>query len=392
MRPTHIYADLYWKCTLIYRQIKGYSSIIQTLSLVTSGSRSSLYPHLGAILQHYFSTAAKATAAFSMVMLGTPGALAQTQSDLELSPRPDGLNVAKFSLWLPKSITQPVDAGQATVRAVLCVSEYEAGTKIFADPRWRTFAEEQIFAILLHQLRTPAADRNLSRDATGLAAIETALAHFAKSTGRPELASAPLIHTGLSQSGWQAIAFGQLRPDRTLAVIAYHAASSARAPDLATTAAAIPTLYVIAERDRFLPAKQQHAHALSARAAGADRGGSPWAALYEVNVEHHRLGEPSFAMAWLRAIADARLPKPDAPASGLIALDIKKGWAGRFQLDAEGKLIPASVAISPLDGDNNSPTTDADAYWLPSEPIARAWEQYLRRPDANDIVPPAKQP
>ena len=326
------------------------------------------------------ATARHGLAALGLLLLvawtGRPAAAAEYT--FAVKPAPEGLKEAQFWLWVPDGLK-----ADERVRGILCASKYEAGTGLYTDPQWRAAAERLKAACLLYQLDRPEAELRLSKDKAAAEAILAALKHFANEAKRPELAHAGLVLTGLSQSGWQAVAFANHIPDRVIAAIPYHEATPNRAADEAEKSAAlgVPQLHVMGGNCSLTPA----IHTWIPKAC---KGGALWSSCVQPGVPHHKMGDQEFILAWLEAVFNLRVPK-DTPADKPYALSPLKeqdGWLGTL------KLAHADIPNQPrLNAVRTTVTSaevwrfadfkgdKAEAVWLPTEAVAKAWLAYSKQ-------------
>jgi hypothetical protein len=314
------------------------------------------------------------TARCALVLLAAcsaAGALRADEHAVQLRPPPEGLVAADFELWLPDGL------GARPLHGLILVSDYEAGRGLYERPDWRAFAEAQSLGLLCHKLRTPAKERNLSKGEEGVRAIRAALAAPAVRAKRPELEHAGLIHTGLSQSGHQAVALSNRMPERTIAIVPFHESTATRAPEEAEREAgwAIPHLHVVGGRDALCKPAVFWPFLRKGRGRGAS-----WSAILQPGVEHHKLGDDHrFIHLWLEEVLKRRVPDP--PSRGpfpLLRPDPAASWAGVLKLSfGEKETTVAEAPILPLAGYRGAPT---EAVWLPSESVAKAWLEYSRPP------------
>jgi hypothetical protein len=277
------------------------------------------------------------------------------------APTPAGLTEARVRLFVPDTL---LHSGQA-LRAVVAASDYQAGREVYVDSAWRAFAEREQCALLLHALGQDHPRFKLAKGETAVAALEDALQHFAGVARRPELARVPWVLVGLSQSAWQAHALANLRPERTLALIPFHASTSPHAPETYAHPGTqdVPTLLVMAAEETF-PIEM-----LSFAQKGATSG-RPWTYFLQLRVPHHQLGPPDFPLRWLGAVLAQRL----APDGTLRRLETARAWRAAYR---EVKPQPnrrdvAHAAIVSPHEERVGPGADAWV-WLPDEATARAW-------------------
>lgn len=285
--------------------------------------------------------------------------------EFTVAPPPPGLAEARFRLHVPDEVA----GSPAPVRAVLAFADYEAGRQLFTLPEWRAFAARERCALLLHALGQEHPRFKLAKGESAAVALEAALAHFATVAARPELARAPWVLAGLSQSAWQAHALGNLRPARTLALLLFHASTSPHAPEeyLHPATQDVPALLAMAGDETF-PLEM-----LAFARTGALRG-RPWTYFLQIGVPHHRMGPPEFPLLWLGAVVAQRL----APGGTLRRIDPATGWRADY---AEYSPQPnrrraARAAVFPAGGVPAELARSA-LLWLPDEATARAWRETI---------------
>lgn len=308
------------------------------------------------------------------LLLALAGAVALPAGAAEFvqaAPPPPGLTAADFRLHVPDDIP----AASTPLRAVLAVADYEAGRQLFSLPEWRAFAARERCALLLHALGQEHQRFKLAKGEPAVAALEAALAHFAVAAARPELARVPWVLCGLSQSAWQAHAFANLRPARTLALLLFHASTSPHAPEeyLHPGTQDVPALLAMAGDETF------PVELLAFARSGALRG-RPWTYLLEPGVPHHRLGPPAFPQQWLAAVIALRL----APDGTLRHLESAAGWRADYAeySPAPDRRRAARAEIFPP-GATPAGRRGEALLWLPGEATARAWREAVTAPEQS---------
>lgn len=276
---------------------------------------------------------------------------------------------------------------------MLCASQYEAGAALHQEPGWVALAERLGFARLRFDLQTADERLKLAKDRSAAEAILQALEAFARQSAHPELARAGLVVAGISQGGWQAVAFSNLLPERMIAALAIHEATPAPGRDAAAgddpAGWVVPQLHVVGGSCFLTPLI--HPWVARARARGA-----LWSEVLQPGTGHADLGDLSFAYRWLEAVAALRLPE-DRASSPLRPIPPWSGWVGRMELSwvyrqtrsatpppvAEGQPPPgvqttlADAAIAPAAQVHQG---DGAWLWLPDGETARAWLEAVRRP------------
>jgi hypothetical protein len=274
------------------------------------------------------------------------------------------------------------------VRGILAISDYESGREMYDDERFRVWAAQAGFALLRFDLRNRDSTLNLAKTQPALDRLfNQAMPHFAAASSRPELSGVSMIFAGLSQAGWQAVAFADLAPNRTIAVLPIHDSTGERAPQqaLVTTGLGVPALHLVGRNDNvnmgslafgtlytqtivnFVTTKRT-AGGLVSYLIRPNTGHTQW----EGNQPH---GVP-IMIDWLNAVVALRVP-PD-PTQPPIALSVNDGWSGRLEVtfNASVPWITANTfSIAPLCA--LDPSIHPTRLWLPSYGFATQWHTYL---------------
>ncbi|GAB4455480.1 MAG: hypothetical protein OHK0029_11670 [Armatimonadaceae bacterium] len=292
-------------------------------------------------------------------------------------PLPSGMRSARFLLWLPQK--------ERPLRAVLCSSDYEAGRTLYYHPEWRTFAEKHDCACLLYDLTVNRERHRLAKDKTAADLLPVALKDFARQFGQANLANTGMVLTGLSQSGWQAVAFANLLSSRIIAAVPIHEATPApeRGPEEGNKPAgwAVPQLHVMGGRCFLTPLIQPWV--LKAREHGA-----LWTTYLQPGEQHHRVGDQRFILAWLEAVLSLRVS--EGGNGRLNSLRATDGWLGHYTLttrytttgtDTPPKIAPGQrppdaetivvkTEIAPATADK---LPAGESIWLPDARVAELW-------------------
>lgn len=185
--------------------------------------------------------------------------------------------------------------------------------------------------------------------------IFAALGNAATLSGRPELASAPVLMVGLSAGSPEASGLASRHPERAIGLLVRVPSSvTALAPGAAL---GVPTLIMQAELDQM----DRNAAVRSTFAANRSQG-ALWALAVELGVGHEDvsgLGNGSMA-GWLGSVLDLRVPA--TPGTPLVARGESSGWLGN-----QTTLDIATWADFP--GDRSQ------ASWLLSAGDAGAWKR-----------------
>lgn len=291
------------------------------------------------------------------------------------------LRPSTFSLWIPALPSTTV------VRGVLAVSDYEAGREIYDDGRFRAWAAQSGFALLRFDLRNRDATLNLAKTQPAVdRLLNEALPHFATVSGRAELSSVSLFYTGLSQAGWQAIAFADLAPERTIGVLPIHDSTGERAPQqaLVTTGLGVPTLHLVGRNDNVnmgsLAAGNTYAQTIVNFVTARRAAGGLVAYTIQPNTGHTQWegNEPQgvpIMLDWLTAVVGLRVPLD--PTQPLVELRDEDGWAGDPSVTFGASLpwITATAAtIAPFCVDSQA--NHQELLWLPGYGFATQWHTY----------------
>ncbi len=289
-----------------------------------------------------------------------------------LSPPPAGVTTARFTLWLPDSVT----ATPSPLRAIIATADYEAGKEIYRHRAWREFAARERCAVLLHLIQWDHPRFKLARGEIATVAFEQGLAQLANLSGRDDLCTVPWVLTGLSQSGWQAHALANLRPARTVAILPFHPSTGTHGPEdyLHAGTQDVPALLTMAGREVF------PIEVLPFARTGALRG-RPWTYLLQPGVPHHRIGPQEFPLQWLAAVFALRL----APDGTLRSIDPDTGWRADYSEYSPQPNDRRAHVVKIFAASSTSPDLRrGPLLWLPDEPTARAWQSAVQsRPTSS---------
>lgn len=261
-----------------------------------------------------------------------------------------------------------IPAGVTAVRGILLA---------LGGPNTRGFASgvpfgapvpevEAALQTLGKEFRALAADHGLAVLGTSLAAMANssesdqllldAVQEAAALSGRPELASAPLLLYGMSGGGPEASGFTARNPGRVAGLFLKVPAGVASLTS--GQVLAVPTYLVQAEMDAFVD------NAALALAFEANRRmGALWARALEPGVPHHSLtpAHREVTINWMRTILELRLGS--AAAGPLRPIIESSGWLG----DPGSGAAPWAEYL----GD------PASASWFPSQATAEDWEAFI---------------
>jgi predicted esterase len=245
-----------------------------------------------------------------------------------------------------------------------------------ADPRagrpaqsWRAFATERRFA----QMTWRATGKTMADGLRYAEQVRAALNQAAVEAGRPELATAPLLFTGLSQGGTAALVTGLRMTDRTIAVVATHGISVRQiSADDAAGAAGLPVLFTLGGLDH-----ERNQVIVDHIATHIRSRHCLWTQVLQLDTNHPDMGDQSFVLRWVDAVLRLRLD----PTGGLRPLEERTGWIGTRQLAKDGHgpgrdpggYYFKSPEIMPAAAYAGAP---GDAVWLPDADTAQAWKSY----------------
>jgi poly(3-hydroxybutyrate) depolymerase len=264
---------------------------------------------------------------------------------------PPGANFdkAEFRLWYPPSTS----AVQATL--VLVPGSNGDGRPMADEPFWQEFAARHRLAIVACRFTDKPHDQSFIEDYVNVSrgsgqALLDALAGFAGRAHHDELATAPLLLWGMSAGGQFNYEFVAWKPERVVAFVVnkggiYYSALLPRA------ARDVPGLLFVGEKDL-----DSRINTIAGIFAVNRRGGALWAFTEEPGVAHVVARSRDLAVILFAEVLPLRIGgsplKPLDPKSGYVA-DLK---ARTFQ--------PAAGA----------PTQTERTAWLPTLPVAKAWQ------------------
>lgn len=176
-------------------------------------------------------------------------------------------------------------------------------------------------------------------------------------SGRPELASAPLLLYGMSGGAPEASGFAARNAAR---VAGLFLKVPARMETLTTgNILAVPTFVVLAELDTFVDNAM-----LTAAFRANRRAGALWALALEPGVPHHSLtpAQREITTLWMSTVLALRLgATASAPLREVYA---SSGWIGDI---ATGEVARADEFLDPAFGS-----------WFPSAEIAERWKTFAK--------------
>lgn len=306
-------------------------------------------------------------AAAALVSLVRTPAVAQTSPSRVLEEAaPPGANYdkAEFRFWAPP--------GAGTLRAVLVLmpGSNGDGRPAAEDTVWQAFAAKNKLALVACRLTDKPHDQSFIEDYANVSrgsgqALLDAITKFASRSGHAEIAGAPLLLWGMSAGGEFNYELAVWKPERVAAFIVnkgnfYYTAL------VPPATRAIPAMLFVGGKDL-----EFRTNTIVGLFAVNRRGGALWALAEEPGVGHVVGKSRDVAMVFFEDVLAARLANP---AAGLAAMPAKPGFLGDFKT----KTFQAIGDAAPKD-----PTA-----WLPTERVARAWEDMVRGGDAG----PSKDP
>lgn len=271
------------------------------------------------------------------------------------------LEFGDFTLYVPATVS--------TVRGALLAlggpnTRGFASAKPFGAP---VPAVEAALQDLGQKFRALAASNGLAVLGTSRAAMAnngdsdqillSALQEASARSGRPELASAPLLLYGISGGAPEASGFAARNAAR---VAGLFLKVPARVETLTSgSILEVPTFVVLAELDAFVDNAM-----LTATFRANRRAGALWALALEPGVPHHSLtpAQRELTTLWMSTVLAIRLrATASAP---LREVDASSGWVGDI---ASGEVARADEFPGHVSGS-----------WFPSEEIAERWKTFAK--------------
>ena len=291
-----------------------------------------------------------------------------------------------YTVWLPP--------GVKTLRGVI-VHQHGCGegscksglTGAF-DLHWQALAKKHDCALLAPAYEQPEkADCQMwcdPRNGSG-AAFQKSLVDLGKQSGHPELATVPWALWGHSGGGHWAGGMTLLHPERVAAVWlrsgvpllgADPKRTGIKEHTVPAAALGVPMMCNPGTKEGVTVKEGRFAGVWPANEAFftgvRSRGGLIGVAVDPLT--SHECGNQRYlAIPWLDACLTARLPQ--SPGGPLRPMPAASGWLAPL-------LGTGAVPAATYTGDAKT------AVWLPSEPIARAWMQYVKDTVVADLTPP----
>jgi len=285
------------------------------------------------------------------------GAAAQAQAPAtfdETIPPGRNFDKAEFRLWLPK------DVGAVRAVAILLTGSNGDGRPQVNDPVWQAFATKHGLALLGCRLTDKPHEQGFIEEYVNASqgsgqALLDAVSSLAKRSQHPELATAPLLLWGMSAGGQFNYEFVGWKPERVLAFVVnkggiYYSALLSR------EARSVPGILFVGGKDL-----EFRTNTITGLFAVNRRGGALWALAEEPSAGHVVGRSRDMALTFLEEVLPLRLP--DSGSNTLKAIAESTGFLG----DLKAKTFQKQTGPAP-----NYPTS-----WLPTERVARAWEEMV---------------
>jgi hypothetical protein len=287
---------------------------------------------------------------------------------VSVPPRPtDRYASAEWSLYVP--------AGVARLAGVI-VHQHGCGRngiEVPYDLHWRALADAHGMALMGSWLRPKRECLDWNDPALGSNdAFVEALGLFARVTSHPELAQIPWALWGHSGgAGWVVRMTGR-HPGRVIATVAKSLCQEVRVPEATLT---VPVLVLTGPKD-FPKCLDESRAAFAAHRAKGGR----WALVVEPNGDHDTREQRLLAIPYLDA-----------------ALRVwRAGSAGGADSTGSTKSAPQpwlhDATTGDVAADSVFPGDRRQASWLPDEPTARRFAEFVRTATIVDTTPPATAP
>lgn len=358
--------------------------------------------------------------------------------------------IGAATLWVPdRSPHRPL-------RGTFCIFLRDLwSVDLFLDPEWRTFWSQEGFAIMLFgvggfqrwftETDARGADMRVTYHGEQVSLAEAhlrVLADAARLSGHPELATAPLIWWGHSNTTYASTQMTAYVPERTVAYINYHGQSIwPLTGDFyfhhADAARDVPAIVTGGRCDTTLPWDKTRNIYTAARATEEDR---PCTGGIDIDLPHgsglyaptpknpnsafmaapartdphhfwtagnqlaspatppHRrtslerynyLSRKAYLMPALHAIIEQRLAG-SAPGA-LRRIDLNAGWLGRFPTQLPAPAAEVAAGDFPLGDFSIQPYATASvadragSLWIPNRWLARIWQAYFSAGDPRFV-------
>lgn len=260
-------------------------------------------------------------------------------------------------LFLPEKV--------ARAHAVIVIVNQSISQSVYQDPEWRTLAgtlDSALFFLTVSNIGPITADTPVAVQATRNAAIGGAdgllilLQRLAGESGHRELADAPLLLWGHSQTGSFAITFAALHPERTIAFVRHHSHRRELPVDMKVVTG-IPALLLAGDKDETAGVEDAQNLWKEGRSMGA-----PWTFVVEPGATHLSLEALKKAndlmIPWAAAVVRQRVPLGQGALQNVTETSAWMGNNKNGDAAPYGKFSGSRV----------------EASWLPDELSARGWQ------------------
>jgi pimeloyl-ACP methyl ester carboxylesterase len=275
---------------------------------------------------------------------------------------------AAFRIWLPRNT--------AYIRGII-VKQHGCGTGASNhglnhanDLQWQALAQKHQMALLGTELTNyEACSQWFNTQAGSGSAFLRALRALAVKTDHAELTSVPWALWGHSGGGFWCTGMLFEYPERVLCTIPRSGGYASMVWNAAVKN--IPVMWMAGEKD--IVDNQDYVKALTFKSFNAYRRlGAYWGVAIDPKADHGNRDGRSFYLRWMDEMLSLRLPKE---AQKPMPLDSLKGWLGH----------PTAFEIKPF---ADVPEKRNEWVWLPSESLARHWQEFVRMGWVTDTSAP----
>jgi poly(3-hydroxybutyrate) depolymerase len=305
----------------------------------------------------FFALATTLTLAFPV------GAHAQEILDDSLPPGAN-FDKAQFRFWAPDGIAQLSGV------LVLVPGSNGDGRPMAQDTIWQKFAADHRLAIVACRFTDKPHEQGFIEEYIAVSrgsgdAPLSAISRFGERSGHREIIEAPLLMWGMSAGGQFNYEFVAWKPERVMAFAVnkggiYYSALLSRA------AREVPGMLFVGGKDLAF-----RNNTIAGLFAVNRRGGALWALAEEPGVGHVIGKSRDVSMVFFDEVLKLRTRNPDGT---LAKLEEKSGLLGDL----------TARTFAPL-GDGRVP--NYPTAWLPSERVARAWQDMVTSPSDSTRPP-----
>jgi hypothetical protein len=276
---------------------------------------------------------------------------------------------ATYRIWLPPDVRE---IRGIIVRQHGCgVGASKHGLNHANDLQWQALAQKHRMALLGTELTNDAlcAQWFSLKGGSGQAFLR-GLAALAITTHHPELTQVPWALWGHSGGGFWCTEMLFEFPERILCVIPRSGGYASMQWNPAVKS--VPVMWMAGEKD--IVDNQDYVRALTIKSFLTYRRlGAFWGLAIDPKADHGNRDGRSFYIPWMDAMLSLRLP---ASGNQPPPLDSLTGWLGD----------PTTYDIKPFGAVARSRN---QWVWLPSETVARQWQEFTRSGWVTDRTPPA---